>query len=53
MSEPIKFFGRTEPLRYEGKDSTNPLAFRWYDKDRVVLGQAHGGASALRRCLLA
>jgi xylose isomerase len=39
MSEPIKFFGRTEPLRYEGKDSTSPLAFRWYDKDRVVLGR--------------
>ncbi len=25
-----------EPIRYEGPDSDNPLAFRWYDADRVV-----------------
>src|SRR5574343_206334 len=24
---------------YEGPDSTNPLAFRWYDANRVVLGK--------------
>jgi xylose isomerase len=28
----------TEPIRFEGLDSTNPLAFKVYDKDRVVLG---------------
>ncbi len=28
-----------EPIRYEGPDSDNPLAFRWYDADRVVLGK--------------
>jgi xylose isomerase len=28
-----------EPIRYEGADSDNPLAFRWYDADRVVLGK--------------
>jgi xylose isomerase len=27
------------PIRYEGEHTTNPLAFRWYDKDRVVLGK--------------
>ncbi|WOB10466.1 xylose isomerase [Piscinibacter gummiphilus] len=27
------------PIKYEGENSTNPLAFRWYDKDRVVLGK--------------
>jgi len=26
----------TEPIRYEGPDSDNPLAFRWYDADRMV-----------------
>ena len=26
----------TEPVRYAGPDSDDPLAFRWYDKDRVV-----------------
>ncbi len=29
----------TEPIRYEGPDSDNPLAFRWYDADRVVAGR--------------
>jgi len=28
-----------EPIRYEGPDSDDPLAFRWYDADRVVLGK--------------
>jgi len=26
----------TEPIKYEGPDSDNPLAFRWYDAGRVV-----------------
>lgn len=26
----------TEPIPYEGPDSDNPLAFRWYDAERVV-----------------
>jgi xylose isomerase len=29
----------TEPIRFEGPDSTNPLAFKVYDKDRIVLGK--------------
>lgn len=29
----------SEPIRYEGPDSTNPLSFRWYDADRVVAGR--------------
>lgn len=27
------------PIRYEGPESDNPLAFRWYDADRVVAGR--------------
>ncbi|MDT7523083.1 xylose isomerase [Rhodoferax sp. TBRC 17198] len=27
------------PIAYEGPQSTNPLAFKWYDKDRMVLGK--------------
>jgi xylose isomerase len=27
------------PIAYEGPDSDNPLAFRWYDKDRQVMGK--------------
>ncbi|MCH2175573.1 MAG: xylose isomerase [Lentisphaeria bacterium] len=27
------------PIAYEGPESTNPLAFRYYDKDRVIAGK--------------
>jgi xylose isomerase len=27
------------PIAYEGPQSNNPLAFKWYDKDRIVLGK--------------
>jgi xylose isomerase len=33
------FFGNQQPIRYEGPDSRNPLAFRWYDPDRQVMGK--------------
>jgi xylose isomerase len=33
------FFGDQPPVRYEGPESRNPLAFRYYDPDRVVLGK--------------
>jgi xylose isomerase len=33
------FFGDLGKIEYEGPESTNALAFRWYDPDRVVLGK--------------
>ena len=33
------YFHGVAPIRYEGPQSHNPLAFRWYDKDRMVLGK--------------
>lgn len=33
------YFAPFDPVRYEGPDSSNDLAYRWYDKDRVVLGK--------------
>lgn len=33
------FFKDIAPVRYEGRESENPLAYRWYDPDRVVLGK--------------
>ena len=33
------FFGDQPPIRYEGPESRNPLAFRFYDPDRIVLGK--------------
>ncbi len=31
-------FPEVEKIRYEGPDSKNPLAFRWYNEDEVVEG---------------
>jgi xylose isomerase len=32
-------FPEVEKIKYEGPDSTNPLAFRWYQEDEVVEGK--------------
>jgi len=37
MSEP--FFPAIDRIRYQGPDGDDPLAFRWYDRERVVLGK--------------
>jgi xylose isomerase len=36
----MKFYSISEPIKYEGPDSRNPLAFRWYDSKRTVLGKS-------------
>lgn len=33
------FFGDQQPITFEGPESRNPLAFRYYDPSRVVLGK--------------
>ncbi len=33
------YFSHIAPIAFEGADSANPLAFKWYDKDRLVLGK--------------
>ena len=33
------FPGVRRSIRYEGPDSKNPLAFRWYDAKRIVRGK--------------
>lgn len=33
------YFKGIDQIKYEGVASTNPLAFRWYDADRVVAGK--------------
>jgi len=33
------FFGRTDIIRYAGSSSTDPMSFRFYNKDQMVLGQ--------------
>ncbi|MCE8526376.1 xylose isomerase [Ruegeria pomeroyi] len=34
-----EFFADIAPVRFEGPDSTNPLAFRHYDPDEIVMGK--------------
>ncbi|TNE65834.1 MAG: xylose isomerase [Alphaproteobacteria bacterium] len=33
------YFKGVGPIGFEGRDSRNPLAFRYYDKDQLVLGK--------------
>ncbi len=33
------YFSGIPAIQYEGPDSRNPLAYRWYDKDRLVMGK--------------
>jgi xylose isomerase len=35
-----QFFEGVDSIRFEGPESDDPLAFRWYDADRVVLGRS-------------
>ena len=36
---PASYFSEIEPIKFEGLESTNPLAYRYYDKDRLVMGK--------------
>ena len=35
-----EFFEGVESIRYAGPESDDPLTFRWYDADRIVLGRS-------------
>ena len=32
-------FSKFDKIKYEGPESKNPLAFRWYDENRIVGGK--------------
>lgn len=34
------YFADIEPIKFEGLESSNPLAYRYYDKDRIVMGKS-------------
>ena len=34
------YFNAITPIKFEGAESKNPLAFKWYDKDRMVMGKS-------------
>ena len=33
------YFKDIDQIRFEGKDSTNPLSFKYYDENKIVLGK--------------
>ena len=33
------YFKNIETIKFEGRESTNPLAFKWYDANRIVAGK--------------
>ena len=33
------YFKNIPEIKYEGENSSNPLAFKFYDEDKVVLGK--------------
>lgn len=35
----MSFFSTNQPIPFEGADSTNPLAFRYYNPDEIVMGK--------------
>jgi xylose isomerase len=35
----MEYFKGIEKIKFEGKDSKNPLAFRWYDENKIVAGK--------------
>ena len=39
MSTNKDYFGAIQPVNYEGPESDNPLAFRWYDENKLVAGK--------------
>jgi xylose isomerase len=34
-----EFFKGIGQINYEGPESNNPLAFRWYDENRIIAGK--------------
>ena len=35
-----KFYSITDPIKYEGPDSKNDLAYRWYNPKQKVMGKS-------------
>ncbi len=33
------FFAEVDQIKYEGPDSQNPLSYKWYDENKMVLGK--------------
>jgi xylose isomerase len=34
------YFKNIPPIKFEGRETDNPLAFRWYDENKIIAGKA-------------
>ena len=48
-----EYFKGIGQIKYEGKRSDNPMAFKFYDAGKKVGKKNHGGALQVCHCLLA
>ena len=48
-----EFFKGIGKIKFEGPESDNPLAFRWYDENKMVAGKTMKDPASLCLCLLA
>ena len=48
-----EFFKDIPQIKYEGPESDNPLAFRWYDENKIVAGKTMKESFAVCMRLLA
>ena len=37
--ETIEYFPGIGKIKFEGKESKNPIAFRYYDPEKVIMGK--------------
>ena len=49
----LSFFSIDTPIAYEGTDSDNALAFKYYHPEQIVLGKTMEEQLRLAKCLLA
>ncbi|HET6765985.1 MAG TPA: xylose isomerase, partial [Chitinophagaceae bacterium] len=40
ITETKKYFKSVGKIKFEGPDSDNPFAFRWYDETRTIAGKS-------------
>ena len=48
-----EYYKGIEKIKYEGSESDNPLAFKYYDPNKVVAGKKNERAFQICNCLLA
>ena len=48
-----EFFPGIGEIKFEGRESDNPLAFKWYDENKIIAGKKLKDHVKFAVCLLA